>query len=144
MSEVREEIFVDAEGIILGRLCTFVAKKALIGYKVNVVNIEKSIVTGSKKVVFGKYKRLREIGGPRFGISIHRTPRGIFKRALINMLPHKRVRGREAMERVKAFRGVPESLKDKKLVTVVGASVDKVPNTKYVTVLDIVKFVGGK
>ncbi|MBS3170333.1 50S ribosomal protein L13 [Candidatus Woesearchaeota archaeon] len=141
---MNDEIFVNAEGIILGRLCTFVAKKALMGYNVNVVNIEKAIVTGNKKIVFGKYKRLREIGGPRFGITIVRTPRGIFKRALINMLPHKNARGRQAMERVKAFRGLPESLKDKKLVIVQGASVEKVPNTKYVSVLDIVKFIGGK
>jgi large subunit ribosomal protein L13 len=108
------------------------------------VNVEKAVVTGNKKIVFAKYQRLREIGGPRFGIQIDRTPRGIFKRTLVNMLPHKNTRGREAMERVKAFRGVPESMKDKKLETLENANVSKVPNTKYVRVIDIIKFMGGK
>lgn len=138
------ELNIDAKDIILGRLCTFVAKKALLGYNINIVNTEKAIVTGNRKITFAKYKRLREIGGPRFGLTFKRTPKGILKRTLINMLPHKNARGREALKRVKSFRSIPESLKAKEFITLENSNVSKVPNTKYVTVLEIIKFLGGK
>ena len=50
-------MIIDASDMILGRLATYVAKKALLGEKVDIVNCEKAVITGNKKSVFEKYKK---------------------------------------------------------------------------------------
>ena len=57
-------MIIDASDMILGRLATYVAKKALLGEKVDIVNCEKAVITGNKKSIFEKYKQRNE-RGPR-------------------------------------------------------------------------------
>ena len=142
MSE--NHITVNAEGIILGRLCSYVAKKALNGYTVDVVNVEKSVLTGTRRVVLEKFKRFRNMGEPFHGPFIGRSSRDLFKRSLKRMLPHKISRGVEAFARVKAYKGLPVRYKDTKLETLAGSHVSKVPNTKYVKLERVTEFLGGK
>ena len=53
------EVF-DAENKILGRLSSVVAKNLLSGKNVAVINAEKAVISGNKKVILAKYKtRLR-------------------------------------------------------------------------------------
>lgn len=139
-----QHIVINADGIILGRLCSFTAKKALLGYTVDVVNIEKAIVTGNKDVVLAKFKRFRNMGEPFHGPFIGRSAKDLFKRSLKRMLPHKKARGVEAFARVKAYKGLPIRYKDQKLETLTGAHVSKVPNTKYVNLERVTEFLGGK
>ncbi|MSR86219.1 50S ribosomal protein L13 [Candidatus Woesearchaeota archaeon] len=137
-------IVINAEGIILGRLCSYVAKKALLGYTVDVVNVEKAIVTGDKDVVLAKYKRFSRMGGPSFGPFIGRSSRELFKRSLKRMLPHKIARGVQAFARVKAYKGLPLRYKDLKLETLLNSNVSKLPNTKYIKLERVTEFLGGK
>jgi len=139
-----ELIVIDGKNLILGRVCAYVAKRALLGYKVEVVNVDQILVTGNRKVVFGKYKMMNEKGGPVYGPFIQKSAQGIFKRALKRMLPFKHERGRTAYERVKAYKGMPARFKEMNLETLGFANVAKVPNTKYVTLQEIVNFLGGK
>lgn len=139
-----DHIVINADGLILGRLCSYVAKKALLGYTIDVVHIEKAIVTGNKDVVLAKYKRFSRMGGPSFGPFIGRSSRDLFKRSLKRMLPYKKARGIEALARVKAYKGLPLRYKDQKLETLEGAHVSKVPNTKYVRLERVTQFLGGK
>ncbi|HIJ04708.1 MAG TPA: 50S ribosomal protein L13 [Nanoarchaeota archaeon] len=139
-----QHIVINADGLILGRLCSYVAKKALLGYTVDVVNIEKAIITGSKDVVLAKYKRFSRMGGPSFGPFIGKSSRDLFKRSLKRMLPHKKARGIEALTRVKAYKGLPLRYKDQKLETLEDAHVSKVPNTKYLKLERVTQFLGGK
>jgi large subunit ribosomal protein L13 len=141
---MKDEIVIDGKDLILGRVCTYVAKRALLGYKIGVVNVDKILVTGNRSVVFGKYKNMHEKGGPVYGPFIQKSAQGIFKRALKRMLPFKHERGRLAYERVKAYKGVPARFKEINLETLGFANVVKVPNTKYVTLQEIAKFLGGK
>ena len=46
---------IDADGHILGRLATYVAKRALLGDEIIVVNAEKAIISGRKEMVFKRY-----------------------------------------------------------------------------------------
>ena len=139
-----QHMVINADGIILGRLCSYVAKKALLGYTVDVVNIEKAIVTGHKDVVLAKYKRFSRMGGPSFGPFIGKSSRDLFKRSLKRMLPFKKARGEEAFARVKAYKGLPLRYKDQPLGTVEGAHVSKVPNTKYIKLERVTEFLGGR
>lgn len=137
-------IVIDGKNLILGRVCSFAAKRALLGFIVEVVNVDRILVTGNRKVVFGKYQNMNEKGGPVYGPFIQKSAQGIFKRALKRMLPFKNTRGREAYERVKAYKGLPIRYKDKELETLEFANISKVPNTKYVTLQEIASHLGGK
>lgn len=139
-----DHIVLNADGIILGRLCSYVAKKALLGYTIDVVNIEKAIVTGNKDIVLAKYKRFSRMGGPSFGPFIGKSSRDLFKRSLKRMLPHKKARGIEAFARVKAYKGLPLRYKDHTFETLQDMHVSKVPNTKYVRLERVTEFLGGR
>ena len=47
-------LYLDAEGSIFGRLCSFAAKQALEGKEVHIINSEKTIVTGNRNQVIKK------------------------------------------------------------------------------------------
>ena len=49
-------IFIDADKMIMGRLATFAAKKAVQGEQVTVVNADKAMITGSKEATLAKFK----------------------------------------------------------------------------------------
>ena len=99
---------IDAENMVLGRLAGHVAKQALLGYEVAVVNSEKAVITGNKKAIIDKYKVRRERGAPRTGPFFPRLPEKIVKRTIRGMLPYKKPRGRDAFKNIKCYIGVPE------------------------------------
>jgi ribosomal protein L13 len=55
---------IDADGAVLGRLCTAVAKRLLKGEEIAIVNSEKAIVIG-KKVTINMNERLVRTGKDR-------------------------------------------------------------------------------
>lgn len=104
---------IDADGAIVGRLASYVAKRAMEGERFAVVNAEKAIVTGSKKHVLELYKRKtsfkRQIGGKHFP----KRPDMVLKRTIRGMVPRKTYRGRNAISRVKVYMGVPKEFEGK-------------------------------
>jgi large subunit ribosomal protein L13 len=100
--------------MILGRLASRVAKLLLEGYRVHVVNVEKVVVSGSKNTVVQSYKRtilgVRSHMSHKWRPKRPRSPVRLFKKTVWGMLP-KNNRGLEALRRLKAYIGVPESLK---------------------------------
>jgi ribosomal protein L13 len=60
------------------------------------------------------------------------------------MLPYKKTRGREAFERIKCFRTVPETLKKEKITTLDQFNVLKTTNINFLKIGDICKYLGGK
>ena len=135
-------MIINAENLILGRLASFVAKKALLGEKIDIVNCESAIITGRKKEILGRYKEKREKGDPLHGPFIRRKADGFVKRVIRGMLPHKQEKGRKALKRIKCFIGMPEQFKDKKLETVENANVSKMQNLKYLKVKRVLESLG--
>jgi len=109
-------IIINAENAVLGRLASYVAKQALLGKKIVIVNSEKAIVIGNEKNIVGRYKEKRARGGYGAGPLYPTTSERILKRTIRNMLPYKKERGREALKRVKCFIGVPKEFEDKKMI----------------------------
>jgi len=134
----------DGENMILGRLGTVVAKAALLGEEVRVVNCDKVIVSGKKEMVFAneKQKRARK-GYPLKSAKFTRLSDRIVRRSIRGMLPWRKTRGREAFKRIMCHRGVPEALQGK-AIKIEGASVSKLPTLKYITIAELVKRLGGK
>jgi len=125
----------NGEGIILGRLAARVAKDALLGEDVNVVNCEKIIVSGKKEKVFANEKQKRKRKGyPLKSAKFSRLPDRFVRRAIRGMLPWKKTRGKEAYKKIMCYIGVPEQFADKKLISVEEASVKKLPTLRYITI----------
>ena len=137
-------MIIDANNLILGRLGTFVAKNAMLGEKIDIVNCENSVVTGDRKRILKDYDDKLKMGIPAKGPFTRRMPDRFVKRAIRGMLPYKKDRGSEAFKNIKCHIGVPESLKDKKAETIKEANVEKVPNLKYIRVKEICKHIGSK
>jgi|TARA_B100001964_G_scaffold223674_2_gene269819 large subunit ribosomal protein L13 len=137
-------MIIDANNLILGRLGTYVAKNALLGEKVDIVNCESCVITGNRDKVFEDYDRFLKMGTPSKGPFVRRMPDRFVKRAIRGMLPYKKERGRKAFKNIKCYRGVPDSLKDQKFDTLKEANVGKLPNLKYVSVKDICVHIGAK
>lgn len=111
---------IDAKGLIIGRLGTHVAKKLLTNkeLEIAIVNAEKAIVSGSRKMVLTEYKGKRELNHPRKGPYFPKMPDRILKRTIRGMLPYQQPKGRDALKRVKVYIGIPKELEGKKMKTV--------------------------
>ena len=137
-------MIIDANNLILGRLGTFVAKKALLGEKIDIVNCENCVVTGNRKNIFEEYDRSLHRGAPATGPFTYRRPDRFVKRTIRGMLPYDKGRGRLAFKSIKCYIGVPDKLKNQEFDTIKNAGIEKVPNLKYTLVKDICKHIGFK
>lgn len=135
-------IVINADGLILGRLCTNVAKRLLNGEEVVVVNAEKAVVSGRRAQLleFWKHKRKRGKSHLTKGPYYPRTADRIIKRSVRGMVEYRKPSGRAALKRLKVYLGVPEQFKKAKAETVEGA---KKPHlTKYIYLEEITKELG--
>ena len=101
----------DAEKMVVGRLGTRVAKDALMGNNVVIVNAEKAIITGNRRSVIEEFKTRRDIrtsSNHTRGPFHERRPDMIVRRMLRGMLPWPRPRGKAAYKRIKVYMGIPE------------------------------------
>jgi len=137
-------LVVDGENQILGRLASLVAKKLLLGYRVVVVNTEKIVVSGERRMVVDSYKALFKAtthrNPERTGVRRPRTPVRLFKSAVKNMLPKNR-RGENAAKRLRAYVGVPEEFEEEKPVRFAEAEASRL-GRKYVLLGDIAREMG--
>jgi large subunit ribosomal protein L13 len=114
---------IDAKGLVIGRLSTHVAKKLLSDkeLEIAIVNAEKAIVSGNRKMVLRKYIKKRDLNHPRKGPYFPKLPDRILKRTIRGMLPYQQPKGREALKRVKVYMGIPKDFEGKKMKTVEAA-----------------------
>ena len=132
---------IDADGAVLGRLCTVIAKRLLKGEEIAVVNSEKAIVTGKKTMVKAHYEHERSVGTYRKGPFYPRMPDRLVKRTVRGMIPYQTPHGRVAYRRLKCYIGVPLALRNQPAEKVPSAQ-KKVAN--YMTVQEIAQFLGAK
>ena len=135
------KIHIDGKGLILGRAATFVAQRLLRGDEVVLFNASQMVVSGNRKSILAEEQHLRDTGsnvgkGPFY----QRRPQAFVKRTVRGMLP-KNARGEEALKRLRVFNTVPEGISAN--TTIEGASVSKLPNSKFVTVERITRAMGG-
>jgi large subunit ribosomal protein L13 len=102
-----ERLFIDAEGQIAGRLASKVAKEALKGRHVFIVNAEKAIISGNPTFVIKRYYEMVSRGNPYHGPFYPKIPDRMLKRMIRGMLP-KKPTGRAAFRRIKVYNSVPE------------------------------------
>ncbi|MCC6022839.1 MAG: 50S ribosomal protein L13 [Desulfurococcaceae archaeon] len=139
-------LVVDAEGAILGRLATTVAKSLLNGYKVYVVNAEKAVVSGNPQMIIESYRiwlEIKTLRNPyKWSPKRPRNPIAIVKKAVKGMLPKDSWRGVEAFKNLKVYIGFPEELKKYNVVKV--AHTSSRLSKGFITVGEIAKMLGWK
>jgi large subunit ribosomal protein L13 len=109
--------FVNAEGQIIGRMCSKIAKILLDGDEVIILNAEKAVFSGKKKSKVVEAKEFLEVGAPERGPFHYRRPDRFLRKTVRGMLPFKQPKGKAAYKRLKAFMGVPAEFKDKKMIS---------------------------
>jgi len=109
---------IDAQGAVLGRLGTTVAKRLLNGEEIAIVNSEKAIILGKKAEIKQRYKQKREVGTYRKGPFFPRMPDRLVKRSIRGMIPYQTPHGREAFKRLKCYIGVPTEFEGKSFETI--------------------------
>ena len=138
-------IIYNGENMILGRLAARVAKDALLGEEVKVINCEKVVVSGAKPVTFERAKQKRgRYGHPHRSQTHSRLPAKWVRRSIRGMLPWKQARGKEAYKLIMCYFGSPAEFAGKELITLNDSSMNKLPNLKYVTIGEVCRHVGGK
>ncbi|MHA1689336.1 MAG: 50S ribosomal protein L13 [Promethearchaeota archaeon] len=124
-------LLLDAKDKILGRFCSQVAKKLLLGQHVVVINAKDAIISGNKRAIHEKYLarlKIRTATNPRRGPFHERRPDTFMRRVIKQMLPRKKLRGKEALSRVHVYIGdIPERLKKRygKLISAEIKNADK-------------------
>ncbi|MHB8632444.1 MAG: 50S ribosomal protein L13 [Thermoplasmatota archaeon] len=107
---------IDATGLVLGRMATHVAKAAIQGHEVHIVNAEKAIIVGSsRRAIQEHYLHKRRIGTKRKGPFFPREPHLLVKRTCRGMINYQSSAGRAAYKRIKAHLGVPKELAGQKV-----------------------------
>lgn len=134
---------INAEGLILGRLCSHVAKRLRNGEEIIVVNAEKAVVSGRRAQLFEFYRHRRNRASSQTkakGPYYPRTADMILKRTVRGMVEYKKPAGRAAFKRLKVYLGVPKEFRSAKAETIDSAR--KTHLAKYVLLGDISKELG--
>ena len=113
---------VNAEGLIVGRMCSKVAKRLLDGEQVIILNAEKAVFSGRKKSKIAEAKEFLEVGAPERGPFHYRRPDRFLRRTVRGMLPFKQPKGKSAYKRLKVFMGIPKEFKGRQMITFAEAS----------------------
>ena len=132
---------VNAEGLILGRMASKVAKKLLNGEEVIIVNAEKAVISGKRKTKIAEAHKFLEVGSPERGPFHYRRPDRIMRKTVGGMLPMRQPKGKNAFARLRVFMGVPEELKNQKTETFTDAQSAKLKGPSF-TLGELAKEIG--
>jgi len=141
---LRESEFtvIDADGLIMGRMASIVAKRLLNGETIMIVNAEKAVISGSRESIMREQKRNLELGGaPGHGPIHWRRPDRLLRNTVKGMLPTEKPRGTTAFRRLKVYIGTPKELKDREKETVEEAHVNRLRG-RFVTLGEAAKTIG--
>ncbi|MCR4368601.1 MAG: 50S ribosomal protein L13 [archaeon] len=136
---------IEGTNMVCGRLASPIAKRLLNGERIEIVNAEKIVFTGTREGIFEKIVRRREgsvKGNPHQGPKYPRVPDLLVKRVVRGMLPWKMSSGKAAYKNLRVHIGVPVELKDAKIERIEGAA-NKLEKG-FLTVGEISRSLGAK
>lgn len=114
------KIIVDAEKSVLGRVASFVAKQALLGKAIIIVNSDKVLITGNKRGIIEHYHKAAKRGlYSQKGPYLPRKDTGrMLKRTIRGMLSHRQQRGHDAFKRILCYPGIPAEYASVKMIKI--------------------------
>ncbi|MBN2333915.1 50S ribosomal protein L13 [Candidatus Bathyarchaeota archaeon] len=138
-----ERTVIDGDGLILGRMASIVAKRLMAGEAIDIVNAEKIVVSGKRKMVIEREKEFLNVGGFGKGPIHYRQPHRIVRKTIRGMLPYRKTVGRNAFRRLKVHIGVPEELEVAEKQTIKGVHSENL-SRRFVTIGQIAEAIGWK
>ncbi len=150
---MQEYLLIDAKNKILGRFCSQVAKKALLGDRIVIINAKEAIISGNKQNIHEKYLSKLNIStatNPRRGPFWPRRPDTFMRNIIKKMLPTKKIRGKDALKRVHVYIGaIPHRFQDRyqKLISIEIPNADKQRLSyynKFITLENLCSRIGWK
>jgi large subunit ribosomal protein L13 len=132
---------IDADGLILGRMASKIAKRLLMGEEIIIVNTEKAVISGRKRNKVTEAKEFLGVGGVGRGPFHYRRPDRVVRKAVKGMLPVKQPKGKQAYKRLTTCIGVPNEFKNQKMETISDAQAEKL-KCPYLTVGEFAKEIG--
>lgn len=141
--KMSERTVIDGDGLILGRMASMVAKRLLAGEAIDIVNAEKIVVSGKRKMIVENEKEFLTVGGFGKGPTHYRQPHRMVRRTIRGMLPRRKSYGRNAYSRLRVHIGVPRELEaaDKESIPEIHSSN---LSRRFVTVGEIAEAIGWK
>lgn len=134
---------IDAKDMIVGRFCSQVAKLAVLGEKIVIINAKDAVMSGRRNWILKKYVHMREInnaGNPIWG-PFHMNRPDTFLRQRIRQMCPKNARGLAAYKRVHVY--ISSIPKDKETLyaskephSIKYANASQLQH-KYITLMDI-------
>jgi large subunit ribosomal protein L13 len=137
----KHPVLVNADGLILGRMASKVAKHLLNGEEVTILNAEKAILSGKRKSKVAEAKEFLEVGAPERGPFHYRRPDKIVRKTIRGMVPFKQPKGKNAFKKLKVFMGIPKEFKDLQLVTLDEAKAAKLKGP-HMTLAELAREIG--
>ena len=128
-------MIVDAQGAIVGRLASKVAKELLKGEDVVIINAEKAVISGNPDAIVDRYLAKIHRGDPNKGPFYPKQPDKLLRRVVRGMLPYKTNKGRAAFKKLRVQVGGGD--KGEKVAV-------KTIKSNYVTVGDVARVLGWK
>jgi large subunit ribosomal protein L13 len=132
---------IDADGLILGRMASIVAKRLLRGERIEIVNAERAVISGRRLMVIEEWKDRLRLGGAGKGPIHYRRPNMILRRVIRGMLPYRSAHGREAFKRLRVHLGVPKELEGADRESIPEAQVSRLRG-RYVTLGEVAEQMG--
>ena len=141
-----QPFIVDASNQVLGRMASTVAKRALKGDKVVVVNVEKAVITGRRRrtiedahIMLGTRTHQSQERAP-----IHPRKADLYARRVIRgMLPWRKSSGKAAYRNIHVYVGVPHEYVSKPASKIANADASKL-QCRYLTLEELSRSIGGE
>ncbi|CAJ35368.1 50S ribosomal protein L13 [Methanocella arvoryzae] len=137
-------VLINADGLIVGRLASLVARKLLEGDEIIIINAEKAILSGSRLNNITEYRQTYVRGTTEKGPYFPKRPDQILRRTVRGMLPYKTQRGKDAMARLQVYIGTPSEFAGQPAVTLEQASYNRLSSFKYMPLGEVSKLLGAK
>jgi len=141
----KQPVIINASNLILGRVASFAAKRALQGEEVVVFNAENAVISGTKANIVEEAKRrlkTRTLASQYKAPTHPRRPDTYVRRVIRGMLPRRKPKGSAALKRIRVYVGTPEEFRDKSTVKIPDADASKL-RCAYVTVGELSEEIGG-
>ncbi|MHA2098352.1 MAG: 50S ribosomal protein L13 [Candidatus Kariarchaeaceae archaeon] len=135
--------YIDATGLVLGRLSSWIAQRILRGENVVVVNTQDMIISGRRKYLIEDYLQKRSRAthtNPKRGPFFPRFPDRILRRTVRGMLPWKTRSAKTAFRRLSSFIEIPKELAEQEFQSVPEAK--RTPSNRYMTVGELARSIG--
>jgi len=99
---------IDADGLILGRMASIVAKRLLNGESIDIVNAQNVVISGQRMNLVTEWKEFLKVGGRDKGPRHYRLPNMLVRKTVRGMLPCRIPKGMKAFRRLHVYIGVPD------------------------------------